>query len=176
MVKVWLHWHRCEAPAESRSPLQIQLEAEALLQLIWSSVTCWDMKPTLQSSSNLHTHRHRHTHKPTHRIAGMQLTGRHINTYASMCSLACIQHIRSEATVSLSHTHNLLQIHTLKGGSAMTMPPLRLLIGESQLKDWGISLHTTSCHFPMLRRWILSALRWYDNSPLANWNFNWPCL
>lgn len=50
-----LQRHRCEAPAKPRYPLLIQLEAETLLQLIWSSVTCWDMKPTLQSSFNLHT-------------------------------------------------------------------------------------------------------------------------
>lgn len=68
--------------------------------------------------------------------------------------LACAQsHVYSTLqSEALSHTHTLVQIHTLKKGSAMTMPPLSLLTGESQLKDWGISLLSTSCHLPMLRR------------------------
>lgn len=158
MFKVWLQWHRCEAPAKPRFPLLIQLEAEALLQLIWSSVTCWDMKPTLQSSFTLYAQKRK-------QVSIRHIEGdwrgswhRHLGTI--------IQRVRSEAAVSLSHTR--LKLYTIqKKGSAMTLPPLSLLISESQLEDGGINLLSTSCHFPML---ILSALQWYEGSPTANFN------
>lgn len=166
-VKVRLQWHRFEAPAESSSPLQIQLEAEALLQLIWSSVTCWDMKPTLQSSSNLHTHTEGYRH----------LADRYTHKHLCQYVFACVHtaHLKwNNCLNSPKHTH--FYKYTVKKGSAVTMPQLSLLIGESQLKGRSISLLSTSCYFPTLRSWILSALHWYDSSPIANWNVNWPCL
>lgn len=123
-------WGTCRVLVPAANP------AGGLLQLIWSSVTCWDMKPTLQSRSNLHTDNRMCTQTHIHGV------DRYINTLTHMHTA----HLKRRNCLTLLH------IHTLKKGSAMTMPPLSLLIGESWLKDWGISLLLTSCHFPMLRR------------------------
>lgn len=102
-VKSWQqNWLPCcAAPAEWT--LQIQLEVEALLQLIWSSVTCWDMKPTLPSSSNLHKHtvpghwhdRYKYKHSVQYPV------------WAHLHSAITLWYILNEATVPLSkkHTH-----------------------------------------------------------------------
>jgi len=138
--------------------LLIPLKAGALLQLIWSSVTCWDMKPTLQSSFNLRTH------------TGINAAHRQVlYTLNTQRVLTLMRHVWSEAAGSLAHIGAPLQLHIRWGKAQLWhFPTSNSLMGGSQLEVRGFNLLSTSLHFPTLGRQISSTLRWYDSRSAAN--------